>query len=609
MNLRVFMRQLSRRIRERLAGMWNFSSLEKKLALAVSLIVVCIVGLFSLASFYLTKSHYEAMLYQSMSTSSSLVTYLLSSHLNDAVQLSDAIRSDAVIQHHLDLIYQDKDYRRSNSYDNIYTSQLNYYLQYKKPYLTYSAITNPRFVTYTYDYRYNRFSEEMLQEMQAEAARALGAPVWFSRYAEDGYLYLIQQIRKIEYLDLYDLGTVAIAIDMEELLTEITRESQGYPNIFWIFSQDGRTIYASSELQGTSLDQIPNLDGQYGLISLGDHQYFAMQGQLKDLDWNYYQLVPYDTTAAAQTTLLRTYVIVVFLGLAFTVFFIHLSIRRAVSGIQVLCRKMNAFRGDNAQAVHVPYDYSRRKDEIGQLHLYFDNMAREIETLINSDYKLKLDMKNMQLGALRAQINPHFLYNTLDSIYWRAKASGNEEICTMVESLGLLLRSSLSQKHSLVPFREELDLVNRYLSIQQIRYEDRLSCRFQLDDGLEDVLVPPLSIQPLVENSIKYGLEEFPDTCSIIISAAREPEDILVVEVRNNGSFFEEGLLEKLQQSKEQASGTGIGLLNIHQRIQLLWGAEYGLTLYNQDGFAVASIRIPITCQGGLAYAETDHRR
>ena len=609
MNHRVFMRQLSRRIRERLTGMWNFSSLEKKLALAVSLIVVCIVGLFSLASFYLTKSHYEAMLYQSMSTSSSLVTYLLSSHLDDAVQLSDAIRSDAVIQHHLDLIYQGKDYRRSNSYDNIYTSQLNYYLQYKKPYLTYSAIANPRFVTYTYDYRYNRFSEEMLQEMQAEAARALGAPVWFSRYAEDGYLYLIRQIRKIEYLDLYDLGTVAIAIDMEELLTEITRESQGYPNIFWIFSQDGRTIYASSELQGTSLDQIPNLDGQYGLISLGDHQYFAMQGQLKDLDWNYYQLVPYDTTAAAQTTLLRTYVIVVFLGLAFTVFFIHLSIRRAVSGIQVLCRKMNAFRGDNAQAVHVPYDYSRRKDEIGQLHLYFDNMAQEIETLINSDYKLKLDMKNMQLGALRAQINPHFLYNTLDSIYWRAKASGNEEICTMVESLGLLLRSSLSQKHSLVPFREELDLVNRYLSIQQIRYEDRLSCRFQLDDGLEDVLVPPLSIQPLVENSIKYGLEEFPDTCSIIISAARGPEDILVVEVRNNGSFFEEGLLEKLQQSKEQASGTGIGLLNIHQRIQLLFGAEYGLTLYNQDGFAVASIRIPITCQGGLAYAETDHRR
>ena len=196
MNLRVFMRQLSRRIRERLTGMWNFSSLEKKLALAVSLIVVFIVGLFSLASFYLTKSHYEAMLYQSMSTSSSLVTYLLSSHLNDAVQLPDAIRSDAVIQHHLDLIYQDKDYRRSNSYDNIYTSQLNYYLQYKKPYLTYSAITNPRFVTYTYDYRYNRFSEEMLQEMQAEAARALGAPVWFSRYAEDGYLYLIRQIKK-----------------------------------------------------------------------------------------------------------------------------------------------------------------------------------------------------------------------------------------------------------------------------------------------------------------------------------------------------------------------------------------------------------------------------
>ena len=100
---------------------------------------------------------------------------------------------------------------------------------------------------------------------------------------------------------------------------------------------------------------------------------------------------------------------------------------------------------------------------------YFDNMASEIESLINNDYKLKLDLKNMQLKALESQINPHFLYNTLDSIHWRTMAGGNEEISIMVESLGTLLRASLSQKHSLVPLKEELELVHRYLLIQKIR--------------------------------------------------------------------------------------------------------------------------------------------
>ena len=156
-------------------------------------------------------------------------------------------------------------------------------------------------------------------------------------------------------------------------------------------------------------------------------------------------------------------------GVTLTIFLIHLSIRRITHHISILCQKMVSFHGDSSQIIQTPYAYSKRTDEIGQLNHYFDSMACEIESLINNDYKLKPDLKNMQLKALESQINPHFLYNTLDSIHWRAMAGGNEEISIRVESLGTLLRASLSQKHSLVPLKEELELVHRYLLIQKIR--------------------------------------------------------------------------------------------------------------------------------------------
>lgn len=242
--------------------------------------------------------------------------------------------------------------------------------------------------------------------------------------------------------------------------------------------------------------------------------------------------------------------------------------------------------------ITVPYDYSGRTDEIALLHQYFDSMANEITTLINNDYKLKLEMRTMQIKSLEAQINPHFLYNTLESINWRAKACKNQEISQMVESLGTLLRASLSKKKSLVPLKEELELVQCYMTIQKIRFEERLQYAIHIDDSLLFTPLPSLSLQPLVENAIKYGLEKSIDDCTIILAAQKEGNQV-IISVQNNGSLFEDNLLAKLNTSEKKADGFGIGLLNIHQRVQLLFGEEYGLSCENRNGFAVACIRVP----------------
>lgn len=586
-------------MKHKIIDLFNQISLEKKLVTIVSVIITITIGSLNIFGFHFIKLRYENTLYQSMSTSSYLITYLLNNHLDTAVQFTDVLRSDYTIQKHLDLIHQNGDYRAEGSYGSIYKTQQTFYQQYKMPYLTYSAIINPRFTTYTYGYGYEKLSPDIIKEINQAAQAAKGSPVWFSRYADTSYLFLIRQIRKIEHMELYDLGTLAIAIDMDVLLDEITKESRNFQNIYWIFCQDDQTIYSSPQLEDPVLPELKNIPGKYGIISTGGHYYFALRGQLSGPGWEYFQLLPYDSMTASQKFLIRTYFIAFLAGLALTIYLIHLSIRKITAHIGVLCQKMASFHGDNTEIIQVPYDYSRRNDEIGLLHQYFDSMAQKINTLITNDYKLNLEMKTIQLKSLEAQINPHFLYNTLDSINWRAKASGNEEISIMVESLGTLLRSSLSQKSSLVPLKEELELVQRYLTIQKIRYEERLTYSIQMDgvadEHLGEIMLPPFSIQPLVENSIKYGLEQFPDECSIIIAISKTYDNALCIMVKNDGSRFEEHLLEKLEQSEQKARGLGIGLLNINQRIKLLFGPPYGLTLYNEGGFAIAAIHIPIT--------------
>ena len=379
---------------------------------------------------------------------------------------------------------------------------------------------------------------------------------------------------------------------MDSLLKELTKENETPQDIFWIFSQNDSIIYTSDTLKDITYSQIQPSNQPYGPLTLQGKTYFSLKGHLTGPDWEYIQLVPYAEIAQSQSLLLLYYILILFISLLLTIFLIHISIKWITSDIRVLYGKMKSFRGDNASMITVPYNYSHRTDEIALLHQYFDSMANEITTLINNDYKLKLEMRTMQIKSLESQINPHFLYNTLESINWRAKACKNQEISQMVESLGTLLRASLSKKESLVPLKEELDLVQCYMTIQKIRFEERLQYSTHIDDSLLSTLLPSLSLQPLVENAIKYGLEKIIDDCTIMVTAKKEENDILI-SVQNNGSLFEDHLLNKLKRAEKRANGFGIGLLNIHQRIQLLFGEDYGLTCENLDGFAIACIRVP----------------
>ena len=274
---------------------------------------------------------------------------------------------------------------------------------------------------------------------------------------------------------------------------------------------------------------------------------------------------------------------------------LNFFIRSILVHLNKLIEKINSFKNGKAPKLsRKKYYYNQRHDELGVLHQEFDSMVQRINQLIEENYVKQILLKDTQIKMLEAQINPHFLFNTLESINWQAKMNHENIISQMTESLGALLRYSVEEKSDLVTVSRELSNLNSYIQIQQIRFDDRLRFSYLVDENLTNTLIPKMSIQPLVENSIKYALEQITDVCIIEVTIARKDNNVQIC-VRNNGSQIDPDILTKLKKGEILPKGSGIGLENINQRIRLLFGSEYGLSFRNEKDHAVVILTIPFS--------------
>lgn len=249
------------------------------------------------------------------------------------------------------------------------------------------------------------------------------------------------------------------------------------------------------------------------------------------------------------------------------------------------------------------------RDEIGLLTEGFNTMVAELDRLVHQVYESELRDKEAQLSALEAQINPHFIYNTLESINLKALEQGSMELSEAVVSLGRLLRYNVDRSERLVRLEDELQFAEAYLRIQSFRLGERLSMDIHSDFSLEACLLPKLILQPLVENAIEHGMLERP--LHICIRAYSTEED-LVVEVADDGAGLPAGKQEQLRRmlseprTLERRTGSfgrrvkGFALRNVNERLRLLYGQPYGLDFdENLQGGASFRIRIPLQWEEG----------
>lgn len=235
-------------------------------------------------------------------------------------------------------------------------------------------------------------------------------------------------------------------------------------------------------------------------------------------------------------------------------------------------------------------------DEIGQIGRTVNEMTMSISHLLNETQDMYDRRRKIELELLQSQVNPHFLYNTLDSICWMAVIQKNTGIETMTRSLSHLLKNITKGTQDKITLREEIGLLMDYIAIQNIRYLESFSFENRLPEVMCDHRIVKFTLQPLVENAIFHGIEPTGE-CGIITLDGHIDGDDIVLTIEDNGIGIEPELLESLltaSQKRTESSLNGIGIANVHQRLQLIYGANYGLALESEVGcFTRVTIRLP----------------
>ncbi|MBE5037067.1 sensor histidine kinase [Subdoligranulum sp. DSM 109015] len=259
-----------------------------------------------------------------------------------------------------------------------------------------------------------------------------------------------------------------------------------------------------------------------------------------------------------------------------------------------LASAMESFETDADHFTYRPVGGTR---EVQELSNSFGHMVVRIQELMTTVREEEINLRKTELKALQAQINPHFLYNTLDSIAWMCEQGRNADAVKMVHALARLFRISISKGHELIPIAKEIEHAESYLQIQKYRYKNQFTYAFDVDPECLDYLCNKITLQPIIENAINHGLDLLVDEGHIDVEVKQDGEDI-VFRVRDNGVGMTPEQIEAIMQ-RGPKDRTGIGIKNVNDRLKIYFGKNYGLHITSEpDVGTCVEIRMPKVREG-----------
>lgn len=352
---------------------------------------------------------------------------------------------------------------------------------------------------------------------------------------------------------------------------------------------------ASDEIVSDAVNQIRRTDRKAATISLHDRVIFYVPLSLSE--WTAIGVVMKQSLRGDSQEILTLFVITVLMTLLLTIF-VSGSLAdyelRPIRRIQTYIKDME--NGEFGKPLP-----SMRSDEIGSLAENTQEMSEKIGELLETVKTEQKRMRTAEFKALQAQINPHFLYNSLDSINWLVRKGNTEKATEMISALTTFFRIGLSKGRDIITVREELEHVRSYLVIQKIRYENQFEYSFYVDPETENYFVLKLMLQPLVENALYHGIKLCDRKCILMIQVLSHG-DRIEIEVLDNGAGMDAETLESVRKAMEHKGenrANSYGVVNVNDRIQILAGQEYGLRLTSEKGVGTsARIVLPKTLKG-----------
>ena len=350
-------------------------------------------------------------------------------------------------------------------------------------------------------------------------------------------------------------------------------------NVF--FWENDQLIYAFHQ-PGSVLDAGDDaLRTAEGFVSLKGMRCYVHSLVNASSGWRISCAIPYQDFQQEKANIMRL-VLLLTAGLVLAAVLLgYVITKRSITGtLHQLHRFVEAFRSTGSYDGFV-FD---RKDEVGQIGAEFIHVVGENERLIAKLYEARYREKESELIALQSQINPHFLYNTLDSIFWSAQEYGADNIARMTVALSNVFRMSLNRGSAFWKISDELQLVNNYLLVQNMRFDDRFQVEIHLDEALMDKQIIKLILQPIVENAVQHGLEKRSGKGSIRITAEEEGDNLTFI-IQDNGIGF--------QVDEENPLGNGYALHNVDRRIKLYYGPQFGVVIHSEPNVGTV-VRVAI---------------
>lgn len=428
------------------------------------------------------------------------------------------------------------------------------------------------------------------EEWYRQLKDSSGKMVWLGVYEHS----LIDQVedspvfsfgRQIYDLDEHKpIGIVLYEMNPEPILNALDNLKLGEHSEVFLVSQDGRAVSSGKELP-PELESLP-FDAPTGNVLVQqDSKHLIVASRLPFSGWSVASMTPNRDLNVELVEMKRYLLIVISILILVSALIASIISRTFSSPLKKLIREMKMVEIGNFRGMLKVSSYQ----EINILVASFNRMVNRIEELIERVKISSVSEKNAEIHALQSQVNPHFLYNTLDMIYWMLDEKGEDPLGELVLSLSSMFRySSQWEEGAEVTLREELEQTGHYLKIITIRFEGRLQIETELEERWLDYRLPKMTVQPVIENAVKHGLEPMGRRGKLKVYTLQE-DDALKIIVEDNGNGMEPEQLNRLklslnQEGPKETGKTGIGLQNLHRRLKYMFGEAGGLQIESAPG-------------------------
>ena len=399
-----------------------------------------------------------------------------------------------------------------------------------------------------------------------------------------------RNVKLVIYRVIYDYtkkaprGYLVLGIQEETIIKLCNNVLQTEDEGVLLFNRTGEELTRAGVIPQEVSDFL--IDSEYlgedlmkreSVVSVGGYDLFSYRANIDGIA--VCKIVPKASVSRMLGTIVYAPVVLllgVLLGLLPVLMFVSNIVTRPLSKV---CSAMDEFKGGDFE----PYLKVETTDEVGQVAARFNSMVQDIKQLIDKNYVMELKERESELATLQAQITPHFLYNTLDSLYWQAQEAGNNEIAENIYALSQLFRLVLGRGQKEVLVESEMELVTRYLEIQKMRFSKSVDFEISLDKGVRKVLIPKLILQPFVENSVIHGVGDGKKKCLITVDAKKIDERIRFT-IKDTGIGMTKEQIATVWEEKQSDKTASVrvgryAIYNVKERLQLKYKDDFNLQI------------------------------